>query len=105
MTILRHAKSRDGNEPEIVDALEAAGATVMRLDTFDLLVGYRGRDTKLEIKAPLGTKGGASRGRLTVDQVVLMRTWRGAPLQVVRTVEEALAAIGARPLTPANASG
>ena len=97
MSLARHAKARDANEPEIVEALQAVGATVERLDTpFDLLVGYRGKDFKLEVKVPLGKKGGASASRLTVDQVVFQRTWRGAPLYVVRSSREALEAIGAK---------
>ena len=39
--VLRYDAKRDENEPEIVEALEAAGAKVMRLDDIDLLVGFR----------------------------------------------------------------
>lgn len=83
---LSHAKRRDENELEIVHALEQIGCHVTRLDDpFDLLVGYRGRDFKMEVKMPRGT--------LTDDQVDYIADNRGAPLHVVTTVDQAIAVV------------
>lgn len=61
MSINRYAARRDENEQAVVDALEAAGASVTRLgQPMDLLVGYQGRNTLLEVKKPLGPRGGMS---------------------------------------------
>ncbi len=105
---MKYAKSRDGNEKPIVDALRSVGATVTRLGDAgvpDLLVGYRGATTLLEVKLPLGARGGKSQrreaeggsGDLTKSQVLWWSTWLGAPAIIVRSVDEALAAIGAAP--------
>jgi hypothetical protein len=61
-----YPRARDGNEAAIVDALRAAGATVTRLGDAgvpDLLVGYRGSTLLLEIKLPLGARGGKAQRR------------------------------------------
>lgn len=99
------AKRRDRNEPSVVDALEAAGATVTRIDADgfpDLVVGYRGKTWLLEVKLPLGPRGGKSarreseggRGDLTRAQVAWWDSWRGEPAIVVRSPAEALEAVG-----------
>jgi Holliday junction resolvase len=77
-------KRRDANEAEIVEALRAYGAYVLHLSGAgapDLLAQYRGAWFPLEVKS--------SKGRHTALQVDLK--W-----PVVRTVDEALAAIGAK---------
>lgn len=79
------AKRRDANEPEIVQALRAHGATVIFLDEFDLLVGYKGNDYKIEVKTP--------KGKLTESQKKMIETWKGSPLHVVRSVDEALSIV------------
>jgi hypothetical protein len=96
------AKRRDANEPPIVQALENAGAFVQRLDdgqgTPDLLVGYAGRTYLLEVKLPLGPRGGAvGHQNLNDEQVEWHAGWHecGGTLLVVRTPDEALRAIGA----------
>lgn len=114
MSYGNHAARRDANEPEIVKALRAAGASV-KIDKSgdgapDLLVGYRGVTYHLEVKLPLGPEGGnpsrgtgAARvsaggdGTLSRDQIDWWAAWRGAPPVIVRTPAEALAAIGATP--------
>lgn len=96
MSLNRHAKARDANEPEIVAALKAIGASVERLDTpVDLLVGFRGQTYMIEVKLPRGPKGGANGSRLTLDQEQLFDHWRGGPLAVARSAEEALRIVGA----------
>ena len=100
---LSYPRKRDGNEKEIVAALRAVGASVSHLSDSgvpDLLVGYRGETYLLEIKEPgqgqnkRRSKGGV--GDLTASQVTWWQTWLGKPAVVVRTVDEALGAIGAR---------
>lgn len=83
----RYAAKRDHNEPDIVRALEQVGATVLRIDEIDLIVGWRGSNYLLECKS--------RRGRLTEAQIKLRATWRGQ-YTVVRSVDEALKAIGAQ---------
>ena len=47
-----HPAQRDGNEPEIIKELQDRGALVIMLDhPLDLLVGYLGDWTLVEIKA------------------------------------------------------
>jgi len=94
---MRRAAKRDLNEQTIVTALERVGATVERMsgpDLPDLLVGYRGVNVLLEVKRPAGAKGGTSHRDLLPGQAEWHAAWRGAAPVVVRTAEEALAAIG-----------
>lgn len=100
--------NRDANEAEIVDALEAAGASVSRLDGKsgepDLLVGFCCRNELMEVKRPISssgkTTGGASRranggdGVSTRAQLEWRAKWRGMPAVIVSTPEEALRAVG-----------
>jgi len=98
MSLYRPDTARDANEAAIVATLRQIGASVIRLDEpCDLIVGYRGRNYLIEIKAPLGPKGGASRASLTPKQRVFFRDWQGQA-EIARTATEALAAIGA--ITP-----
>lgn len=104
MSINRYAARRDENEQAVVDALEAAGASVTRLgQPMDLLVGYQGRNTLLEVKKPLGPRGGKSSANkqasggdavYTKKQLDWRKAWRGELPITVRTPAEALAAIG-----------
>lgn len=87
MSLNRYAKRRDENEPEIVRALRDIGASIKRLDDIDLLVGWRGRNFLLEIKT--------ARGPLKDSQENMVRSWRGQ-YEIVRSVDEALRAIGAQ---------
>lgn len=109
------AKKRDGNEQSIVDALEAVGCSIDRLNAKgipDLLVGFtlvggHGKHADgspvnyvvtrlMEVKQPLGKRGGASHASLTPDQQTWWNNWKGEMPVIVRTPEEALAAIGLR---------
>ena len=90
MSIYRRAAKRDKNEPEIIQALRAVGASVAQNSAPglpDLLVGYRGQTYLIEVKAPKGT--------LTPDQVEFMRQWEGTLVHICKTPDEALRAIGA----------
>ena len=92
MSLSRYAKKRDTSEPAIVDALRKAGAKVWKLDRpFDLLVGRAGRFIVLEVKT--------GKRKPTDDQQAELLTCQsgGLPVYLVRTVEEALTAIGISP--------
>lgn len=90
-----YAKTRDQNEPEVINALRHAGATVITLHTpLDLLVGYRGVNYLLEVKLPLGPMGGENGSTLTPAQMTFFERWHGQAC-VVRSGLQALAAIGA----------
>jgi len=103
---MRFAKRRDQNEPPIVAALRDRGASVTRLGDAgvpDLLIGFRGRTKLVEVKLPLGPRGGlperreheGGAGDLTRSQVEWWSTWLGEPPTIVRTVAEALAVLDA----------
>lgn len=91
MSLRRTAAKRDLNEEAIVQALRKAGASVERLSGTpglpDLLVGYRGANSLLEVKRP--------RGKYTPDQKRWAEGWRGAAVYMARSVDEALEFIGA----------
>lgn len=98
---MRRANRRDPGEKPIVEALRAIGARVSSWGTDgapDLVVGWRGRVFLLEIKEPIGPEGGTSkRGQhLTPAQVRFHREWFGY-VDVVRSVDEALAVLRSKP--------
>lgn len=103
MSRWKRTHRRDTHEGEIVAALRAVGATVTRIDDADpagcpdLLIGFRGETYLAEVKRPEGKRGGTSKDgqHLGDDQVTWHAAWRGKPPVVVRTVDDALRAIGA----------
>lgn len=98
---MKYAKQRDVNEPEIVAALEAAGASVQKLGDAgvpDLLVSFGGVLHLLEVKNPAARGGGkynTGTGALTATQTRWWLRWKGKAPVIVQTAAEALAAIGA----------
>lgn len=87
------ARKTDANQSAIMAALREVGATVVDLSAVgkgcpDLLVGHHGVTYLLEVK---NVKG---KNRTTPDQDVFYAWWRGAPVSIVRTADEALSAIG-----------
>lgn len=85
---MRQAAKRDANEPEIVNALRECGCSVTRLSQKgvpDLLVGRHGVNYLFEVKE--------AKGKPTDDQIEFFETWEG-DVCIVRTVEEALKAVG-----------
>ena len=97
------ARQRDANEPDIVKALQAAGAAVQKLGGTgvpDLLVGYKGELFLIEVKNPNAKGGGkynTGYGCLTDAQTKWWATWRGRAPVIVYTPDDALRAIGADP--------
>lgn len=91
---MRRAAKTDDNQAEIVAALRKIGASVQPLHAVgqgcpDLLVGWRGITSLLEVKD--GKKPPSAR-KLTEDQVKWHAEWRGQ-VTVVETVEQAIEAI------------
>ena len=91
----RRAAKVDANQSEIVDVARQLGCTVQPLHTVgqgvpDLLVGISGHSDLWEVKD--GAKRPSER-RLTADQIIWHDAWRGCQVQVVDSVEKAIARI------------
>lgn len=98
---MRRAARVDATHHAIVEGLRSAGVHVVSLAAVgggvpDLLAGYRNRWHVLEVKQPVGPRGGASADgqRLRESQERFLRMAR-APVHVVRSLDDALEAIGA----------
>jgi hypothetical protein len=96
---VRRAAKVDTNQSGVVKALRKVGAIVQPLHMVgvgcpDLLVGYRRQTFLLEVK---DGERRPSEQKLTPDQEGWHREWRGLPVAIVRSEEEALAAIGVKP--------
>lgn len=94
---MRRAARTDDNQTEIVSALRRAGATVQSLAGVghgcpDLLAGIFGRNFLLEVK---NSDQPPSKQALTGDELVWHDAWKGK-VAIVRTTEEAIAAINPR---------
>lgn len=92
---MRRAAKVDRNQAEIVKALRRFGCTVQPLHTIgkgcpDLLVGRCGRNILLEVK---DSEKPPSARALTPDQTEWLDAWRGEPVAVVETVDDALHAV------------
>jgi hypothetical protein len=96
---MRRAANRDKGERLIVSALRSSGASVAfwgEDGAPDLVVGHQGRVFLLEVKAPLGPRGGsrsADGQHLNQKQERWHAAWKGH-VAVVRSVTDALAAVG-----------
>lgn len=75
----------DANHREIRDGLITYGATVDAKGPLDLLVGFRGVNYLIEVKT--------AKGKLRPSQEAFLARWKGQAV-VVRTLDEALCAIG-----------
>ena len=89
---MRRAAKTDANQREIVNGLRHFGCTVEPLHVVghgcpDLLIGHHGHTYLLEVKV--------AKGALTPDEMNWHEQWRGQ-VAVVRTLEEALDAVGIR---------
>jgi hypothetical protein len=97
---MMRAAQKDSNQAEIVTALRSAGCSVEVLEPArrgglpDLLVGFRGKNVLLEVKAP--------EGRLSLDQEVWHGCWRGDKPHVVTCAYQALVAVGIAVRLPAR---
>lgn len=93
----------DSTQPAIVAALKAAGATVELIQSAtgregipDLLVGFRGRNTLIEVKRSVG-KRKPRPADLSDGQVKWHAKWEGEKPHVCMTPLQALLAIGLSP--------
>lgn len=93
---VRECGRKDANHDDIAQSLEAAGAVVFDLSRVgggcpDMVVSAPGgRWILLEVKNPNNSYG----RKLRQSQVDFHAAWSGGPIVVVRTTEEALAAVG-----------
>lgn len=90
---MAYAKRRDVNHSAIRDGLRAVGWSVYDAgsvggDFPDLVVGAAGLTFLVEVKAP--------RGRLSAGQSAFANSWRGGPVIVARTTEDAIRIISER---------
>ncbi len=90
------ARRVDRNQGDLIRALRKLGVSIQPLHTIgqgcpDVLAGFRGTTVLLEIKD--GEKA-PSRRKTTKDQDEWISKWRGAPVHIVRTLDEALEAFG-----------
>jgi hypothetical protein len=92
--MMEHGRT-DGNQTDIKNALRKAGCSVLVMSDLgkgapDLLIGFQdGLDrfnVLVEIKMP--------NGRLTDDEKKFIENWKGYPVIIVRSAEQALKAIG-----------
>jgi Holliday junction resolvase len=88
----RRASKVDSNQSEIVDALRAAGCSVLDLSGVgkgmpDICAAKDGINYLMEIKNP------KTYGKLSKRQIEWHDTWRGQ-VAIVRSVDEALRVIG-----------
>lgn len=91
---MRRYPNLDSNQPDIVKALRAAGASVTSLASVgggcpDLLVGIRNVTTVFEVKD--GAKPPSKR-RLTEDEEDWHNNWNGSK-HIVESVDDALAVL------------
>lgn len=103
---MRRAARVDDNQAEIVAALRRAGCSVCSLAGVgkgcpDLVVGLRGVTYLLEVKD--GSKCPSKR-RLTAGEQQWHENWRGH-VAVVSSVDEALDAVGLRPVAMLHVYG
>ena len=94
---MRRAARIDVNQPGIVKALRAIGASVQPLHMVgrgcaDLLAGFRGDNFLLEIKNP---DAPISDRELTPAQVEFHNAWRGT-IHVIETAEQAIQVVTRR---------
>ena len=84
-----HYARRDQNEESIVRMLLEVGASVLEINSPgapDILVGYKGRNWLMEVKT--------QKGKVRKNQQDWHEHWRGAPVYVVRSAEDALRVLG-----------
>lgn len=84
---MKYAARIDPNQPEIVKVLRAYGIQVVHTHTAgkgfpDLIVSYNKRDRKVEIKD-------GSKASFTDAQVQFYSEWKGAPIVVLMSVDDA----------------
>ena len=88
---MRRKPKIDANQPEIVAALRAVGASVWPVnDRVDLIVGYNGKNYLMEVKDPAQPRSAHKERR--ERQQKFREEWQGQCVQV-ETIEQALATL------------
>jgi len=90
-----YGRNKDSNHSEVVKAMRACGASVHAIESVeaglpDLVVGIFGITELVEVKDGSKTQ---SKQRLNEDQAKWHSSWKGRPVQVVRSVDDALALV------------
>lgn len=88
---MRYAARTDGNSSEIVSTLRALGAEWFDMSRVaqwipgfpDGMAVIMGQTYLVELKQP--------NGRLTEDQISFMTAWRGQPIAILKSAQEAAA--------------
>ena len=87
---MRHAARTDDNQHELIEALKKIGAKCYFIGKpVDLLVGFRGRNSLIEVKRP--DKRG-QQSKITQEQKDFIATWPGE-VHICHTIDEAIAAV------------
>ncbi len=80
---------KDALQPTIVNALRGRGASVIVIHRpCDLIVGYGGHTLLVEIKSPPDISHRSKKKELSPEQIEFRATWRGAPVHVIRRLED-----------------
>jgi len=93
------ARKVDANQKALRDAWLAMGGSWLVIcpeqgGEPDALVGFQGMDQLVEIKLPLGKKGGTAHSKVSPDQAKWHASWKGRPVVTVRTLTDLLIAFG-----------
>ncbi len=99
----RYARKKDSNHPAIVKAIEFAGASWLNIETSvagapDGVLGCSGATHLAEIKPDTKLKAHA----LKPKQVAFAEKWRGSPVHVIRSPQEAWELIALLRMTAAT---
>lgn len=103
MSLHRRAARKDDNHAAVVEVLRNSGCSVQPLNAPgapDLVVGLNGTNHLVEVKRPLGAKGGRSHRDLNPLQRAWHGAWRGEPPWVLRSPADALEWVQARLYEP-----
>ena len=90
---MRRAAKRDANHAPIVNTFRQMGCTVFETDRVgegfpDVVLGLLGASHLIEIKNPATHYG---RGGLNKTQSAFAASWRGSPVTVITSEDEAMA--------------
>jgi len=90
-TVSKYARKVDDNQSDIVAALRGAGQQVVLMHAVgggfpDIIACRHGQAHFIEIKSP--------KGKLTPAQKVFFDEWRGPSINIVRSIDDALEAVG-----------
>ena len=90
--VTHYARKQDASARGVIDAFKAVGCSVVVITSAqagcpDLALGVAGRTHLVEIKPDVGI---TARRNLRPAQATFSESWRGGPVHVVRSADEAL---------------